>query len=51
VRVVDANLPGSPVAVTPSLTFVTTREALEIFEPDGLWANVPYDLTFLVLEG
>ncbi len=52
VRVCEAAAEDSAVIVTDSRNFVwdSTTSSLDVFEPDGLSANVVYKLQFLVIE-
>ncbi len=38
------------IAVSSRLNFVQSAAGLSIYEPSGLLANTPYDLTFLVMD-
>lgn len=42
--------PAADIAVSGRINFAQSGTALYVFEPSGLMANTPYDLTFLVLE-
>ena len=42
--------PGSDIGVTGRPNFYHDSFGLGVYEPSGLVANTPYDLTFLILE-